>query len=239
MKNIKFFFVMGTVSFLIACSGNKANPVSDSAKTLAVDTASKTVTPQVVIDPQENLNLVVKDIINTMKVKGDLSKLNKYVFPGVGLYQNYPLPDGGSEFQHMEQLDQIIGDEANGPGPDSYLDFQTKVSKIDTSKVNVNYDFPKLDECSVTKKGTFDVPVPKPFDFLSGNYTATVSANGGTVDKDEVAKIKKMEGMVTDAVIVNLFDDSHGSSAVVMYFGKVNNKWYFFVLDLVNLCDNE
>lgn len=97
MKNFQFFLASAMIICFLACSGNKAAPVSDSTKTAAVDTSSKVVTPQVVIDPQENLNFVLKDILTTMKSKGDLSKLNKYVFPGIGLYQNYPLPDGGSE----------------------------------------------------------------------------------------------------------------------------------------------
>jgi hypothetical protein len=84
------------------------------------------------------------------------------------------------------------------------------------------------------------IPYEKhPIELLSGNYIGLASANGEIEDAAKVARLKKIEGMVTDKVILNLWNNDHGNSTEILYFGKVDKKWYFLILDLTDFCDQE
>jgi hypothetical protein len=235
---MKLFFALGIAFSLVACSGSKSQPTTDSVKTTA-DTTSQIGNSKPQTDQQEDLDIVLKDIVSTMKSKGDLSTLNKYVYPGVGFYEYYLLPDMNTQYDHMENIALMNGDEANGPGPDAYVDFETQLGKINSNTLNINYNFPDLHECTVTQMGVFGVKPESPFDMISSNFSNRAETNGTQVDAEELAKLKKMESLVTDKIILNLWDNKEGSQTKVLCFGKVDKKYYLFILNLTNFCDNE
>ncbi len=248
MKTFKKLFFVAILSSLLACSGNN-NESKDSSDSLTTpsDTSAKadttakvSVAPVEVKDPAEDLNLVFKDIITTMKAQGDLSKLNKYIDPKTGMYHVYTVGDFNRSYDKYDKLEQIDGDEANGPGPDSYANFRDQLAKIDTAKLSLNYDLTKADECKMKKKGTFAITIEKPITLLSDCYNQLLQVTGEDPDNKQAARLKKAESKITQKIIINLFDNSNANGAEVFYFSCIDKKWYLQAIDLTDCGgDNE
>lgn len=163
---------------------------------------------------------------------GDLSGLNKYIHPEYGSYVLFDVGDEGSFYQKYEHMEDLNGDNANGPGPDAYVDFQAKLAKTDTSDLKIKYDLTYADECDMKEKGTHGILIQQQSTFLSSLYNDNIQATGEEVDQDELSDLSNAETIATEKIIMNCFNDSTSNRAEVFYLALDNDKWYLLAIDL-------